>query len=210
MEYPQGFPGHLKPPVEQAIAEAEIRYLASCKKFEGGDRYETELPTLIYDFIKKIFFAFTKQAREAGREGLWSIEKIRLAADEYLHHLIGDVFFQKDPSPTSSKLTWFKDEATSKLLASEGWMRHQRGLAALARSGTASINAERASAPMTKDFILKMLDEKGWSIGDWASKANVAYHIAADYLEGKKNPYKSTRAKLANALGIPVNSLPIL
>ena len=213
MEYPHGFPEHLKPPVEQAMARAEIKYLKACSEFDPTHRYETILPTSIYDFVEKIFFVFTKQAREAGREGLWSIEQIRLATEDYLHHLIVDAFFAKDPSPTTFGLKWFESEARSHLFASKDWMRHQRGLATLARS--VSVKKQPRSLGQTSSvletrqrFVKPILDEKGWSILDWANEAEVAYHTAADYFAGKKNPFRSTRAKLAKALGTPVNSFP--
>jgi lambda repressor-like predicted transcriptional regulator len=63
-------------------------------------------------------------------------------------------------------------------------------------------------AKARKAFIEALLTEKGWSILDWALEAGVAYHTAADYLSGEKNPYRSTRVKLATALGLPPNQLP--
>jgi hypothetical protein len=36
----------------------------------------------------------------------------------------------------------------------------------------------------------------------------VDFHTANDYLKGKTNSYKSTRKKLADALGVPVEELP--
>ena len=41
-----------------------------------------------------------------------------------------------------------------------------------------------------------------------ATEAEVAYNTVADYLSGKKDPYASTRVKLAKALGISANLLP--
>ena len=38
-----------------------------------------------------------------------------------------------------------------------------------------------------KAFVTPILDEKGWSILDWANEAEVAYHTAADYLAGTTN-----------------------
>lgn len=59
-----------------------------------------------------------------------------------------------------------------------------------------------------KQFVEAILTEKGWSILDWSNEAGVAYHTAADYLSGVKNPYRSTRVKLARALGVSPNQLP--
>jgi hypothetical protein len=63
-------------------------------------------------------------------------------------------------------------------------------------------------AKKRKQYIEPILTDKGWSILDWANEANVAYHTAADYLTGSKNPYRSTRVKLARALGVTANQLP--
>jgi hypothetical protein len=64
-----------------------------------------------------------------------------------------------------------------------------------------SLNARQA-------FVNPLLLEKGWSILDWATNSDVAYHTAADYLAGLKNPYPSTRLKLARSLGIVIQQLP--
>jgi lambda repressor-like predicted transcriptional regulator len=60
-----------------------------------------------------------------------------------------------------------------------------------------------------KDFVIPLLEAKGWSILDWANEAGVAHATAHDYLDGKtKKSYASTRLKLAKALGVPVDKLP--
>jgi lambda repressor-like predicted transcriptional regulator len=62
--------------------------------------------------------------------------------------------------------------------------------------------------PTRQEFVQQILDERGWSIEDWANEAGVAYHTARDYLTGKRSPFGYNRVKLAKALGISVNSLP--
>jgi hypothetical protein len=59
-----------------------------------------------------------------------------------------------------------------------------------------------------KDFVAPLLDAKGWSPLDWAIEAIVAPATVNDYLDDKTNPYRSTRLKLAKALGVPVAQLP--
>lgn len=59
-----------------------------------------------------------------------------------------------------------------------------------------------------KAFVLRILDKKGWSILDWANESGVDFHTANDYVNGKTNPYRSTRKKLADSLGINVDDLP--
>jgi len=57
-------------------------------------------------------------------------------------------------------------------------------------------------------FILPLLEKRGWSILDWANEAQVAHTTAQDYLENRRNPYPSTRLKLAKVLGVPIQSFP--
>jgi len=57
-------------------------------------------------------------------------------------------------------------------------------------------------------FLKPILDQKGFSVHDWARQADVDFHTANDYLNGKTNPYKSTRRKLADAIGLKVEELP--
>lgn len=67
---------------------------------------------------------------------------------------------------------------------------------------------QAAPKPSRKEVVIPLLEAKGWSVLDWANEAGVAYHTASDYLSGSKNPFRSTRVKLAKALGISVNQLP--
>lgn len=68
-----------------------------------------------------------------------------------------------------------------------------------------------ASTPeVTREsFVKAILDSKGWSVFEWATEAEVSHATAIDYLHGKTKPHPSTRQKLAKALGIPVQQLPL-
>ena len=57
-------------------------------------------------------------------------------------------------------------------------------------------------------FVIRILDRKGWSIFDLAVKASVDPNTVYDYLKGLTRPYRSTRAKLAESLGVEVDELP--
>lgn len=59
-----------------------------------------------------------------------------------------------------------------------------------------------------REFVEPLLDAKGWSILDWANEAEISHATAIDYLDKKTKPYRSTRLKLAKALGIDVEQLP--
>jgi lambda repressor-like predicted transcriptional regulator len=73
---------------------------------------------------------------------------------------------------------------------------------------TKIVITEQACAKTRKDFVLPILDEKGWSILDWANAAGVSHATAMDYLEEKTKPYRSSRSKLAKALGVDAAKLP--
>jgi hypothetical protein len=60
-----------------------------------------------------------------------------------------------------------------------------------------------------RKVVEPLLDAKGWSVLDWANEAGVAHATAMDYLDLKTRPYPSTRLKLANALGISQDQLPL-
>jgi lambda repressor-like predicted transcriptional regulator len=66
----------------------------------------------------------------------------------------------------------------------------------------------RTKQPSRREFVTLLLDAKGWSILEWALEAKVAPATANDYLDNKTKPYRSTRLKLAKALGLPVEQLP--
>jgi hypothetical protein len=72
-----------------------------------------------------------------------------------------------------------------------------------------ALEQSKPGASDTREEILRpILETKGFSVLDWATAADVDFHTANDYLKGKTNPYKSTRKKLADALGVPVEELP--
>jgi lambda repressor-like predicted transcriptional regulator len=56
--------------------------------------------------------------------------------------------------------------------------------------------------------VQPILAKNGWSIHDWAIESEVDFHTANNYLKGKSKPYRSTRKKLADSLGISVQDLP--
>jgi len=53
-----------------------------------------------------------------------------------------------------------------------------------------------------------LLVKAGWSNLDWAREAKVDHKTVDEYLAGKRDPYPSTRKKLADALGVQVDQLP--
>jgi hypothetical protein len=61
---------------------------------------------------------------------------------------------------------------------------------------------------LRKAFVQPLLDEKSWSVAEWAEKAKVSRHTANDYLEAKRKTYHSSLKELAKALGVSFHELP--
>jgi len=106
------------------------------------------------------------------------------ADDEWYHRQLARLAFLE-----GSQITPSSDEHTQEIEKALG----------IAPPPTQPIKAREA-------FVRPLLEKRGWSIRDWAAKANVNHRTANDYLEGVTNPYPSTRKKLAQALDL--NELP--
>jgi lambda repressor-like predicted transcriptional regulator len=76
------------------------------------------------------------------------------------------------------------------------------------RGGRQAIQPSQNTEEKRRAFVEPLLREKGWSAFQWSLEAEVAPHTVVDYLAGITKPYRKSRVKLANALGIPVNQLP--
>jgi hypothetical protein len=89
-------------------------------------------------------------------------------------------------------------------------LQRELELSKLRQALKASAETEPTDKPgnQREVFVRSLLEEKGFSVHDWASRANVDFHTADDYLKGKTNPYPTTRKKLADALGVEVTKLP--
>jgi gp16 family phage-associated protein len=230
MEYPQGFPEHLKPPVDQAIAEAEVEF---CKaKLElpkrmsvpvdlnvaGSIRPDFEVGKAIIRYVQKVFFAFAKQAREAGKQQVWNGEKIRKELDEFLRHLIYVTYFEKDPAPTRGRYELCEQGLTELIRNSPEWIKHQQKMASIAkrissegRGPNPRKSATRSAGDLTgirRTFVQPRLQEKGMSASKWADRAGFDTSVVYDYLNGKSKPRPETRKAMAEALGVTATEVP--
>jgi lambda repressor-like predicted transcriptional regulator len=91
---------------------------------------------------------------------------------------------------------------------------HARKLAGI---GTKSLSPASPQAPTSdipseinprQAFVFPLLEQRGWSLLKWADEALVSHDTVIDYLANRTKPYRSTRLKLAKALGISVQQLP--
>jgi lambda repressor-like predicted transcriptional regulator len=192
MDYPQGFPSHLKPSASLAVRKAFL-------KFPGQSQATNR--------IRSAAFALCEICCAAAEEGEWKADLALAGMEDFLHILcVNDPWFRL--SPISSQFRLFSEPIKAEVINSKAWLGYLKRLAKL---GTAKVSMREVSEgepAITKEAIRRILDDKGWSIGDWAAEAKVSYNTAASYMDGKTTCYKSTRAKLAKALGLPVNSLP--
>lgn len=80
MDYPNSFPRYLQPPVDAAIAEAELLRIKLKTKPEMWQG-------MVFLYVKTIFFAFAEQACQAGRDDIWTGETIRKELEAYLRRI---------------------------------------------------------------------------------------------------------------------------
>ena len=108
------------------------------------------------------------------------------------------------PDPFEVEAAELKERQSAELLTLV-----KEKMAAVAEADGKLPAVEPPKAQLTrKEFAQRILEEKGWSILDWANEAGVSHVTAAAYLHGTTKSYRSTRMKLAKALGIPVTELP--
>jgi hypothetical protein len=122
MNYPTGFPHHLEPPVDEAIATAEIAFFEAKSKLMSWRANNAEL--LIFAFVKPVFFAFAHQmskAVEERRKG-WSQERVRRELDIWLRLLIVHAWKDKHPNADSVNRD-FMQGSVQKIKDSEEWRK---------------------------------------------------------------------------------------
>ena len=108
------------------------------------------------------------------------------------------------PDPFEIEAAKLREKQSSELLA-----LIEEKMAASSRTEAKLPDVQPPEVPLTRsEFVHKILEQKGWSILDWANEAGVSHATAIDYLQGKTKPYRSTRLKLAKALALPVGQLP--
>jgi hypothetical protein len=96
-------------------------------------------------------------------------------------------------------------------------LAHERALAAIRAQSHVHVPAPQTPPPAPVEpsnlnprqaFVFPLLAKEGWSILDWANAARVSSATAHDYLKNRTNPYRSTRKKLADSLGVSIQQFP--
>jgi Helix-turn-helix domain len=146
MDYPTGFPEDLKPPIDEALATAELLFFEAKSKLNFWRAYDAE--PLIFAFVKLVFFAFAHQmcrSAEERREG-WNLERVRRELDRWFHRLLIFTWQDKHPIPEYVDRE-FMEGSWKKTKNSEEWRELQTKLKKVAevlqRSPTAAPTASR-------------------------------------------------------------------
>jgi hypothetical protein len=153
------------------------------------------------------------QANYALDRGLRGEEAIRVFRDEAAE-LLEEVTSSWRASCERLAVT-FDDEAEEVKDLAQPFHRVRDDLRRLLAELPAAVSPEpRAQAEsggpasIRNAFVKPILTTKGWSILDWANSSGVDFHTANDYLKGATKPYRSTRKKLADSLGVDAGALP--
>src|SRR5260370_37326194 len=129
MRYPNDFPEHLKPPVDSAIAQAEIDFLQARTEGKAVDYSFSEIVDgLIYRYIHGVVCASAYQACRAFEEGAWNGERVRSAMDEFLTELIRKIYHEKHPNPGEFSHGKFWENARRSTKNSDDWRKIQAEL----------------------------------------------------------------------------------
>lgn len=157
-----------------------------------GDIWKTYGQSVTAEFVREVV------SREIGDE----IE----ARTSDLNRKLTRVMHRKEFDDRKPVLHHFEDATKQvKDRMSNLYVRDARRI----ESSGAEIGQERASNNKREALLRRVLREQGMSVHDWATKAEVDYHTADNYLKGKSDPYPATRKKLAHALGFEVGKLPL-
>ena len=234
MEYPQGFPTHLQPPIEAAIAEADIEFVKAKKRLRlscfGNDH---AVDKLIMKFVKKVFVAFAGQARQAVAEGLWTGERVRSALDDFLNKLVVESYHRKN-THSGPLLELLESDATRRMeqevRESSEWVEHQEALAALARAQAATGSLQHAKAEKGNGksaiadkrsprcgsklqsralWVSERLRERGWNKHDLERHGGPDHKTVQRVLDGVP-VREDVLGKLANALSMKKTKVDLL
>ena len=172
MQYSPGFPEDLQPPVDQAFAEAELRFRAGAKN--RPDDTDNAFQGLVLEFMTTTVAAFGRQACEAGRTGRWTGEEIRRHVDEFIQQATLYVAHELLPVAVGRDTDiplWY--EVTKALRQSEEWTTHLQERAQVAGGQFASTDQSKTFVSLDSpegrraavdDYIREVLDKTGETI----------------------------------------------
>lgn len=164
----------------------------------------------LLEFCKEVVGQLTpvfQAAVESGR-----VKASDVLSDSGMGGLLHSILLCNDGGPKSGMPGLSNDayDLKQKLLQSDEWLALAKTVAELKTSQPQASKGRRRlpKSDSRRAKLMPILADKGLSVLDWAQHARVDYHTANEYLKGKRNPFASTRKKLAEALGLNPKQLP--
>jgi lambda repressor-like predicted transcriptional regulator len=213
-KYPRDFPTESRAKVEAARIRAGRRFDSDKAKA----KWRSDIEVLFRNYLLTIFLTF---AKEAASFRLWPEN-----CQDFLRLLTIEVYFQKGKaaglrdmiSDWNGSILW---EFQQELEKTPQWRSFENILLKLAKEPDGNKQPESSHSQNNVDgqiadpagnkrqsFVLAILESKGWSTHQFSIEAQLDSHTVSDFLKGKTKPNRSTRKRLADALGIAVNELP--
>ncbi len=201
MKYPPGFPEDLHPPVDQALAEAELRFRAGAKNTPDDD--DNAFQGLALEFMKTTVAAFGRQACEAGRAGTWTGEDIRREVDEFVQRAVLYAAHELLPAAVGGDTDiplWY--EVKEELRRSEEWTTHLQERTQVARGQFAPDDRPRTSISLDSQegrkaavdaYIQEVLDETGLKITRKDIWEKVGYADASEFERWQRCDKRASR-----------------
>jgi hypothetical protein len=203
---PTYFPSDLWPRTNVILLEARKKFPYQTQTLELCRHITLEMTPFFCEAVK----AGRMKADAVLREGLGGMEDL-------LRFLL---VHNDDGSRTGFGLSDQAYRLGRRVRQSDEWLALARAIADAQHDTVGSVrlrtgSQSKRSKPTNtaggntrEAFLRPILDAKGFSVHDWASRARVDFHTANDYLTGKTKPHAANRKKLADALAIEVAKLP--
>src|SRR5258708_18630440 len=141
MDYPQEFSTQARARIEaerlNANRELEQDHTIPAPEGWTAERWDE---VSFYAYVLRVFLAFAREACQLGREGRWSVDRVRQEAESYLRQFAMDAYTERGHDRTGSKLKnvlnrWNEDlrpRVYSELRKSDEWRQFEADLLGLA------------------------------------------------------------------------------
>lgn len=127
----QELPPRYQDAFESAKAKAELRYANRGEMFPHHPQF-AESPINYLVMIQNVFFAYCQQARNACREGIWSVTVARSATEEALPLICDHYFVRKNGDGFENRKAAFRTDVADGVWLDAKGKQHLSELAALA------------------------------------------------------------------------------
>jgi hypothetical protein len=201
------FPSDLWPQTNVILLKAQRKFPLQTQTLELWKHVTSQMTPLFCEAVK------------AGKIEAGAVLRERLGGmEDLLHSLL--VHNDDGPKGGFSSLSDQAYRLGQKVRQSDEWLALAKAIADAQAASSHPQNSDetaqieqsksmKAAARNTREELLRpILEEKGFSVHDWAKAAKVDFHTADNYLKRKTKPHPNTLKKLADALGIEVAKMP--